>query len=385
VAPVTLRICHLITDLDVGGAERSLVNLLAGLDRARFECSVVSLIEPGPMARPLAAAGIPITALGMRRGRPSVAGLASLVRHLRRTRPVILQTWLYHADLAGTLAAWFARPDRLLWNVRCSDMTQTPGDRSIHWIVRLLATLSGRPDAIVVNSTGGRLFHQAAGYRPRKWCDIPNGVDVEQFRPRPEERALLRAKLGLGSDATVVGFVARDHPMKDYETFLRAAAAFSKARGTAQFVMCGQGFGQENLELREALARHGLSERTRLLGSRSDMEDVYPVFDALALSSAYGEGFPNVLIEAMACGVPCVATDVGDGREILGDVGVIVPARDPQALAHGLETVRAWDAGPAGARARARVVAEYSLARMRARYEALYEAVMATAKRRDAA
>src|SRR5689334_6172466 len=130
------------------------------------------------MVQELRASGIAFTSLGMRRGRPTFSALATLVRHLRRTRPAVLQTWLYHADFIGSVAASVARPGQLLWNVRCTDITHAPTEKSIRWLVRMLAVLSGRPDAIVVNSERGRKDHEALGYRPRSWVAIPNGVDL---------------------------------------------------------------------------------------------------------------------------------------------------------------------------------------------------------------
>jgi glycosyltransferase involved in cell wall biosynthesis len=179
-----VRVCHLITSLDTGGAERNLVNLVTAMDKAQFSCNVVSLIEPGPMARPLVEAGIPVISLGMRQGRASLSSLFLLARHLQSTKPVILQTWLYHADLIGTIAAFIARPDRLLWNLRCTDMTGAGNDKRIGWIVRSLSLLSRRPDAIIVNSQRGQSDHIAMGYHPKRWINIPNGVDLDRFYPR---------------------------------------------------------------------------------------------------------------------------------------------------------------------------------------------------------
>ena len=153
-----IRICHLINGLDSGGTERTLVNVVRHLDPSRFSNEVVSLIEPGVFGHDLRAAGIPLTSLGMRRGRPTLSGLGKIVRHLRQSRPTILQTWLYHADLLGTAAHCFVPSARLLWNVRCTDIATSPGSTRLLWITRLLARLSARPDAVIVNSRQGRSF-----------------------------------------------------------------------------------------------------------------------------------------------------------------------------------------------------------------------------------
>lgn len=376
-AQLPLRVCHLITDLDTGGAERSLVNLVTAMDRTQFSCDVVTLVEPGPMAQPLIEARIPVTNLGMRRGRPDPIALLSLIRHLRATKPVILQTWLYHADLIGTVAAFVARPEFLMWNVRCTDITHADTEKPIRWLVRLLAMLSGRPDAIIINSHNGERDHKRIGYHPKRWVNIPNGVDLESFHPRHGEQAALRSRLGLEPNAVTIGLVARYHPMKDVETFLRAASLFRKIHADAQFVLCGDGFTADNGVLTGMIASLELNRHVFLLGQRPDMDMLYPALDILTLCSIYGEGFPNVLCEAMACGVPCVATDIGDSAEIIGDCGVIVPMRDPEALTRGWQALLVRGLQSVAALARSRVAASYSLDRMCEQYQSLYRALAA--------
>jgi glycosyltransferase involved in cell wall biosynthesis len=367
-----IKVCHLITDLEAGGAERNLVNLVTHFDRSRIDSEVVSLLAPGIMAPEIRAAGIPVTSLGMGRGRAGPAGLIALARHLRRSKPNILQTWLYHADLLGYLASRFAPSTQLVWNLRCSDIARASDQKPLWRLVRMLALLSRKPQAVVVNSARGQEFHQEIGYRPKLWMRIANGVDTERFRPRAAERDGLRAKLGLLVDAQVIGLVARCHPMKDHETFLHAAAQFARARASARFVLCGAGSGSQSMQ--ELIARLGLTGRVVLLGERSELDDIYPSFDLLALSSAYGEGSPNVLIEAMACGVPCVATDVGDSRAVVGDTGVVVAPRDAAALAHGFERVLAGKQAM-GEAARRRVLDHFSLDRARLCYQDLYQSL----------
>lgn len=367
-----IRICHLINDLDVGGAERALVNLVQNLDPSRFSNEVVSLIEPGVFGDHLRAVGIPLTSLGMKRGRPSLHGLVKLVRHLRRSKPTVLQTWLSHADLLGTAAHYFVPSSRLLWNVRCSDMATSPGSTHLLWITRLLARLSFRPDAVIVNSKRGKLFHEEMGYRPRRWIELPNGVDAEQFRPRFDMKEKLRASLGIRTRGPVLGMIARYHPMKDQATFLQAAAKFSGDFPDARFVLCGKGCDSQNEDLNRLIVDSGLGDRVILLGVRDDMEMVYPVFDLVTLCSSFGEGFPNTLIEAMACGVPCVATDTGASAEIIEGVGSVVPPRDPAALAQAWRSLFAASMGLQAAEVRARVVERYRIERTCQLYGAAY-------------
>jgi glycosyltransferase involved in cell wall biosynthesis len=367
-----LTVLHLITGLDTGGAEGMLARLVTGSDRARFRHIVVSMTGRGTFGPAIAASGIELRSLDVKRNVPDPGGLLRLRRVLREFQPDILQTWLYHADLLG-LAAWrlgWAR--RLIWNVRS---TETIGSAVVR---RLLARWSALPDAVIVNSLEGQRFHQALGYRPRRWVHLPNGFDTVSRMPDAETGRLQRVALGIGNEAFVILLPARYHLMKDHATFLAAAALFARARPEALFAMAGSGIDLSNRALAELVAAQGIADRVLLLGERRDLAVVYPAADLVTLSSAFGEGFPNVLAEAMCCGVPCVATAIGDSAEIIGETGVIVPPRDPAALAAGWEKLASLSPErrrTLGEAARARVAERYDLAAIIARYEALYEAV----------
>jgi glycosyltransferase involved in cell wall biosynthesis len=365
----------LITSLDTGGAERSLVNLVTAMNRDEFENEVITLLRPGPMAQMLAQVGVPVTSMEFGRHRPNPAVLLSLIRYLRAKKPTILQTWLYHADFLGSVAAFFAKPEHLIWNVRSSEIGHPGIRRSTRYLARLLAILSRRPDAIIVNSQDGQRYHERIGYHPKQWINIPNGVDLKRFRPRPDERAMLRRRLGILGDAAVIGLVARYHPMKDIDTFLRAASWFQRDHDNVKFVLCGDGLGADNSTLAKLVGYFGLALSVVLLGPRSDIELIYPALDVLTLCSIAGEGFPNVLCEAMACDVPCVATDIGDSVEIIGDCGLIVPLRDPQALAGAWRTLLEKPSQLGTESARSRVTARYSLEKMCAHYESFYRSL----------
>ena len=370
-----IKICHLITSLDTGGAERSLINLVTAMNRDQFENEVITLLKPGPMAQMLAEAGISVTSMEIGRSRPNPAALLSLIRHLRVKKPAILQTWLYHADFFGTVAAFFARPDHLLWNVRSSKIDYPGIRRSTRYLARLLATLSRRPDAIVVNSRDGQRYHEHIGYRPKQWVNIPNGVDLERFRPQRDERAMLRTRLGIPPDVSAIGLVARYHPMKDIATFLRAASRFRQDHENVKFVLCGDGLSPDNSTLAKQVRELDLDRSIVLLGPRSDIELIYPALDVHTLCSTHGEGFPNALCEAMACNVPCVTTDVGDSAEIVGDCGLVVPLRDPQALVGAWHALLERPSQVGTDSVRSRVAARYSLERMCAQYESMYRSI----------
>jgi glycosyltransferase involved in cell wall biosynthesis len=369
--PVT--VLHLITGLETGGAERMLVHLVSRADPARLRAVVVSLTGPGTMGPLIERAGVPLRSLGMRRGVPDPRGIARLARILREFRPAVLQTWLYHADLLGLVVWRLGLVPHLVWGLQGTETIDTPVVR------RLLAWCSASPDAVVAVSRAGQRFHEGLGYRPRRWVHLPNAVDTAALRPDAEARRQGRAILGIGDDRITILLPARFHPMKDHGNFL-AAARLTPNCPEALFVLAGTGTEPVAPALTGMIAAQGLQDRVLRLGERRDLERLYPAFDIVTLSSAFGEALPMVLAEAMACGIPCVATDSGDAALVIADTGTVVPPRDPTALAAGWQ--RLIELGPAGrqalgGRARARIVEHYDLKRVVPRYTALYEEIAA--------
>lgn len=373
-----IAILHLITSLDAGGSEAMLARLVTGMDRARFSNRVVSLLPAGALAARIRSAGIPVESLELTPGRPSVLGLLRLLRILRQVRPDILQSWLYHADLLGLLAGRLARVRRVAWNIRCGEMELAHAPRLTAWTFRACALLSRLPDAIVANAESGIAAHVRRGFCPRRFVHIPNGFEVGRFAPDPEEGRRLRGELGVAGTVPLIGLAARFDPLKDHRTFLRASAAIRVRQPSARFLLCGRGTDPANPRLRQWLDEAGCREAFLLLGHREDVPRIMNALD-VAVSSSIGEGFPNVLGEAMACGTPCVATDVGDSAVLLGGAGRLVPAGDPAALA---EAVLELLSLPAPARAalkaaaRARIVERYALPGIVARYEAFYRGIV---------
>ena len=365
-----IHIVHVISGLELGGAEIMLANLIARGNRQALRHTVVSLTTRGDVGAQIEAAGVEVIALGMRRHRPNLLALKRLHTLMLRHKPDIVQTWLYHGDIAGTIAAVGARSPRLVWSVQCSSLDE----RSVplRAAMKLLSIGSRIPDAIIVNSEAGIRAHEELGYRPRAWIKIPNGVDTEAFHPRTGERERLRAMLQSPPDAFAIGLVARFHPMKDHRTFIAAAASFARSRTEAVFVLVGAGAQGGETALARLVHTAGLSGRVVFLGPRTDLANVYPALDITTLSSAYGEGCPNVLLEAMACGIPTVATNVGDCAAIIGDTGRVVEPRDPTALCAAWMQVADADRIRLGSDARMRVDRFYSLRRIIANYEAFY-------------
>jgi glycosyltransferase involved in cell wall biosynthesis len=373
-----MKVCHVITGLHTGGAEVMLQNLIAALARDGVTHTVISLTDRGPIGDAIAASGVRVDSLGMRRGAPDVRALATLHRLIREQSPHVVQTWMYHANLLGGLAARLAGVRRVVWNIRASRLESGSEKRS----TILLARVSGYVARqlcrrIVTNSEDARRVHEEMGYPSAMFEVIPNGFDLAAFRPDEGARRSVRAELAIAPDAIVIGMVSRFHPGKDHRTFLEAAARLAARRPNVHFLLAGDGVTTDNGALSSRASDAALRGRVSLLGRRSDTASLFASLDICTLTSVY-ESFPNVVGEAMACGVPCVVTAVGDTAQIVGDTGVVVPARDPDALVAGWSSL--LDLAPVarralGARARERIAERYSIGSVAARYARLYETV----------
>jgi glycosyltransferase involved in cell wall biosynthesis len=375
-----LRVTFVITDLDVGGAEMMLWKLLSRIDRARFEPSVIVLHgHAARMVDSFRALGIACELLDWKPGRrlDVLRGLRQLSRALDRACPDVVQGWMYHGNIGATLVtAWRRGAPPVLWNVRASLMERRLENPLTLLLIRAGGKLAYFARRIVNNSLASAVEHEERmGYPAAKRVIVPNGFDVTRYCPSHEARAALRGSLGLPDDAIVVGMVARHHPMKDHVTFARAAGIVAAAHPEVRFVLVGLGVEPCNKALVGELRANGVLERTHLLGPRDDVAAIVPAFDIQVSSSSSGEGFPNVVGEAMCCAVPCVVTDVGESAAVVGDTGIVVPPRDATALAAGIAELIALGRDglqTLGRRARARAVDRYSLDAMVRQYEALY-------------
>jgi glycosyltransferase involved in cell wall biosynthesis len=353
-------VLHVITGLHTGGAEAQLVNLALANHRAGIAVVVASLIPGGVHRQRLADAGVATLDLGMRRGHGSALAPLTLARLIRRCRPAVVQSWMYHADLLATLG-WLLsgrwRATRLIWGVRCSNLDIGRYRPALRRVMSRCARLSRLPSAIVTNSAAGRRAHEVLGYRTRHFAVIENGIDTARFKPDAAARANVRRDYGLDADTPLIAIVARVDPMKDYLTFIQALDRLDGVHALAI------GEGTEGL---------GEIERMISLGRRDDVPRLLAACDVVVSSSAFGEGFSNAIAEGMACGLPAVATEVGDAARIVGDCGRLVPTRDPPALAEAVRALLDDDPAALGVRARARVENEFSVPRMVASFNALH-------------
>lgn len=330
-----ISIIHLITTLDAGGAEAMLYKTLSRMNRKKFHPVVVGMTDMGGIGGKIEALGIKVETLGMRLGRPTIRGVWRLYRILKETRPAILQTYMYHANLLGLLVGRMAGVSRIVWSLRCSEMDFKRYRALTRWVVRWGAWLSPGVDLLLSNSHAGIRHHQQMGYRNSSLRVISNGFDLEQFTPDKNVYAEFRRVLGLNTRDILIGLVARWDPMKDHETFIRAASIVAKELPHVYFILAGSNIEKGNPELMRMIKENRLDGRVFLLGLVDDVRRVNMALD-IACSSSLGEGFSNAIGEAMACGVPCVVTDVGDSAWLVGETGRVVSPRDSEGIATAL-------------------------------------------------
>jgi glycosyltransferase involved in cell wall biosynthesis len=382
-----IKVAHVINTLAVGGAETMLVKFLTNSDRSVFAHRVYTLMSPaGPLSDIVRNLGVPIRELGITRGLPNPLRVLQLARMLRQDPPNLVQTWLYHSDVVGSLGTMMSRTRvPVVWNIRNGTLDDADTRRRTHWVVKACARASTwLPSAVICCSHAALRIHGGFGYDTSKFQVIPNGFNLDAFRPNPDARRAIRHALAIPGGATVVGLVARFDPQKDFRTFVDAARRLHASMPHVHFVMCGRGVTWTNAQLAAWVETAGIKPVCRLLGERKDIADVYAAFDVASSASSYGEAFPNTIGEAMACGIPCVVTDVGESALIVGETGRVVPPGDPGALSKGWaallglddETLRAL-----GVRARERVSQNFAIGPVTRAYEDVYRRVLASKQR----
>jgi glycosyltransferase involved in cell wall biosynthesis len=380
---MSTRILHIITSLDVGGAQVSLLRLLSHLGD-QFTSEVVSLTTENIIGKQIRELGIPVHALGLRPGVPDPRLVTRLAGVIRRFQPDLIQTWMYHADLSGGLAARIAGSPPVIWNIRHSLGNLRDLKSSTRLVVKACALASHcLPVKIICNAQAGLRSHAAVGYDIVKMLVIPNGFDLEEFHPDLHARLSVRHELGLPDETILIGLCGRFHPQKDHENFLQAAGILHRNNPEIRFVLWGKDVYLENTIFQQWISHYGLGECVHLLGPRTDSPRLNAALDIATLSAAFGEAFPNVVGEAMACEVPCVVTDVGDAALIVGDTGKVVPVRSASSLADAWEEMLIMPYQERillGKNARKRMVEHFSLKKTTAAYAGLYQDIIQPAR-----
>ena len=369
-----MRVLHLITGLGVGGAETQLLLLATHMKNKKHDLLVISLTDGGYNYERLKKADINVQSLETGKGVRLIKNIFYLNAIIKNWKPDIVQSWLYHADLFALFGTKIFHKIPLVWNIRCSELKLSDHSRALFFIIKILSYLSRLPNAVVANSQPGKVFHQKIGYKPERWKIIPNAIDTEYFHPSGNARESIRNELGVRDDAKLVGLVARYHPMKDHAGFIKAVSLLSKDIENTYFVIVGPGNDATNTKLIKDIENHGLSENFYLLGSRTDIDCLQAAWDIAVLSS-YSEGFPNVLGEAMSCAVPCISTDVGEAKNLIGDSGYIVPPRDYTALSKSMGRMLSLTTEQRvslGKQARKRIIDNFSIPTIMDQYIDLY-------------
>ncbi|MDR5901271.1 glycosyltransferase [Halomonas icarae] len=376
-----MRVAHIITSLGEGGAQAVLFRLCT--NDPGNQHTIISLMPEARYGQMLSERGFRVINLDMPRGKFRLGPLWRLWKLLRQERFDIVQTWMYHPDLLGGLVARLAGQRRIFWGIRHTGLEPEHSARSTIWIARCCAWLSPwLPTAIVCCADRAAEVHQAVGYAADKLRVIPNGYQFSQWDTEPDEARALRHSLGIDDDTLLIGMVARCHAQKDHPGLLDAIVTLRQQGMAIRCLLVGDEVTRDNPEVDHWLTRRNLGDSVLALGTRTDIPVVMAALDLHVLSSQGGEGFPNVVAEAMAAGTPCVVTDVGDAARIVADDGWVVPPSDSAALAEAIAAAlterqqhpAAWQERQR--RCRRRIRDEYGVARMVSAYTSLWQSTL---------
>jgi glycosyltransferase involved in cell wall biosynthesis len=373
-----LSVLHIISGLNVGGAEAMLKRLIESSPASTRDAAVVSLTSLGVIGESLRAQGVRVHTLGMSSALDAPLALWRLVRLVRQYQPRIVQTWMYHADLLGGLAARLAGSRAVVWGIRSTTLPGGPLS-AIFWLVRLCAICSHIvPHRIICCARSVKEVHIKLGYPAHKMAVIPNGYNFAAFDRHLASRSKARMDLGIKEAEIVVGAIGRFDPQKDFHNFVTAASGLLAKRANVTYLMVGRDLEWANATLRAWIESTKRAKNFQLLGEQSDIPYFLSAMDIFCLSSKCGEGFPNVVAEAMAMGLPCVVTRVGDAADIVGVDDFVVPVSDPASLADALRRMCDLDPGERkrlGQKGANKVRTEYGIENIRKKYEEVYAEV----------
>jgi len=374
------KIVHIITGLSTGGAEMMLYKLLSVTDRNFFNPIVISLTDCGPIGLRIKALGVPVYNIEISKNLLLPIRLCRFIKLVSKLQPNLIQGWMYHGNIASSLVGLcLLNKVPILWNIR-----HTPYNlREEKWftsiLIRLGALFSYQPKYIIYNSQASAYRHKLLGYNNKSHKVISNGFDCFRFKPSLTAHLVLCSELKLKKNDFLIGFIARYHPMKNHVDFIHAAGKLISKYPDIHFVLAGRGVDKSNTLLVDLIKEEGIMGQIHLLGERNNIPEITAALDIATNFSSWGESFSNAIGEAMACGVPCVVTDVGDSALIVGDTGIVIPPK------HIDELVKAWmkliKIGSAsrkqlGQKARERIVNNFSLLKIINNYEEIYREVL---------
>jgi glycosyltransferase involved in cell wall biosynthesis len=373
-----MKILHLISGLEHGGSQTMLTELAPYLNRYGIISSVVSMTSGSSLAVHLEMHNIPVIPLNMSRGRPSLIGFGKLLSIIHQYQPDVLQTWMYHADLAGGLAGRLSGVP-VVWGIHHTVGANHMLKPGTWTVVQLNQILSGLlPAQIACCSQSAYDSHLAMGFERTKMTLAINGIDTTRFQPNPGTHRALCTQLGIPVSSVLIGHCGRFHPAKGHSLFIQAAAKLKVLYPQAHFVMCGEEVDWDNPQLADWIAQAELGNRIHLLGLQTQLEQILPGLDLL-VSSSLIEALPLVVCEAMSCQVPCVVTDVGDQAKVVADSGICVKNGSVTELVNGcscLLNLSQAERDQLGSQARARVLANFSLKNTAEKYLSIYSQVI---------
>ena len=355
-----IKVAFLVRSLEHGGAERQVVTLANALDKTCFNVTILCLYSGGELESQLDDS-VQLICLEKRDRWDILAFLLRLYRVLKNLQPRVLHGYLSTQNLLTIFFKPFFPSTRMFWGIRATKVDFSRYSRLAALFFRLECFFSRFADLVIVNSDAGYKYHLMQGFSGNKMVLINNGIDTNLFKIDLEARIKNRLEWQVLPQTILIGLVGRLDPMKDHPTFLQAAALISKNKQDVCFVCVGSGKEDYTQKLYQLAAQLELPDKVKWVGKRADMVEVYNAFDLVVSSSCEGEGFANVIGEAMACGVTCVVTDVGDSALIVGNTGVVVSPRNPEALAIGCIACLAKDRGAIGLQARSRIVDNFSV------------------------
>jgi len=326
-----VKIVHVISSLENGGAELMLKRLiLSHRENINFSHSVVSLTTLGPIGSDLIRLGVDVNVLDMRNIFDFHKVFFSLIKFIRCGDFDIVQTWMYHADFFGGVAAFLAGNRNIIWGVRTTKLNKFSSSFFLRFICIFLSYFI--PKVIVCAANSALKFHASLGYNKARLTFVPNGFDLSRFVFKVTDRNRIRSTFHFQDDDIVILSLGRFTYEKDHANFISAAGIVSSKYKNVKFLLVGRGVNESNQSLTSLISQTGFHQNFFLVGESDNVPAIFAAVDIFCLHSRT-EAFPNVLGEAMAMGLPCISTAVGDAELILGDCGSVVPKMNSSALA----------------------------------------------------
>lgn len=361
-----IKVAFLIRSLEYGGAERQLITLANALDKNCFDVSILCFYSGGELEKQLDDS-VQVIDLEKRDRWDILSFLWRLYQVLKEIQPAILHGYLNTPNLLTIFFKPFFPSTRMFWAILATRVNYDNYGWLPAFLFRVECLCSQFADLIISNSDQGYKYHLMQGFPKDKMVVVKNGIDTNLFKIDSKARSKIRAEWQVLPETILIGLVGRLDPMKDHNNFLQTAASLCKNIQNVSFVCVGSGKEDYTQKLHQLAAQLELVDKVKWVGKRADMSEVYNAFDIVVSSSCDGEGLAYVIGEAMACGLPCVVTDVGDSALIVGDIGLVVPPRNPKALASALQhliSLSSTQRAELGLRARERIEEDFGMQKL---------------------